>query len=85
MCGALTAAAYYLVLFSDWGNYFHRSSPLKVVVLDSAVVLGAFACLEVFRTERFTPVRAVAAALGCPLALVALLTLWYGLKRHMSI
>ena len=85
VCAALVIAAYYLILFTDSGNYYHGGTALGAVTLDSAVVLAAFACWEVFRTERIIPVRAVAAAVGSPLALFAAATLWYGLKRYVAV
>lgn len=79
---ALTGLAYYLVLFTDWPSYYHGGGPLHTVIADVVVVLGAFSCWELFRTERIVQVRAVAAAVGFPLTLVALAMLWYGLRRH---
>jgi len=84
LCVVLTALAYYLLFFTDWANVYRSGGPLRPVLVDAAVVLGAFSCWEVARTERFTPVRAVAAAVGVPLALVALLLLWYGVRRHLA-
>jgi hypothetical protein len=84
ICAVLTVSAYYLMLFTDWGSHYRLGSPAPAMVLDVTVVLAAFACWEVFRTERVTPVRAVAAAAGSPLALFAALTLWYGLRRHLA-
>lgn len=84
LCVALTCAAYYLLLCTDWANAYRGGGALRSVVVDAAVVLAAFSCWEVFRSEKRTPVRAVAAAVGFPLALVALLMLWYGLKRHLA-
>lgn len=78
----LTLVAYYLLLFTQWGNRYHGGTPAKALVTDAAIVFAAFASLEVLRTEKPVPLRAVAAAVGLPLALVALLTLWYGLRRH---
>lgn len=83
-CALLTLTAYYLLLFTDWVNAYHGGGPLRSVALDAAVVLGAFSCWEVCRTEKLTPVRAVAAAVGVPLALVALLLLWQGIQRHLG-
>lgn len=83
-CVVLTLSAYYLALFTNWGHAYHGGTPLGTVIVLSAVVLGAFSCWEVFRTERLTPIRATAAAVGVPLALVALLTLWYGARRYVA-
>jgi heme/copper-type cytochrome/quinol oxidase subunit 4 len=81
----LTVAAYYLVLFTNFGNYYHGGTPMGAALVDAVVVLGAFSCWEVFRTEQPTPLRAVAASVGVPLVLVVLLILWYGLKRHLAV
>lgn len=86
LCAILTAAAYYLILFTDQGNYYRQGRPVvDAVGFDAAVVLAAFACWEVFRTERITPVRAVAAAVGVPLALFVLATLLYGVRRYVPL
>ena len=84
LCVALTLSAYGLLFFTDWSNVYHGGGVLRSVAFDAAVVLGAFSCWEVFRTETRTPVRALAAAVGVPLALVALLLLWYGVQRHLA-
>lgn len=84
LCVALTLSAYGLLFFTDWSNAYHGGGVLRSVAFDAAVVLGAFSCWEVFRTETRTPVRALAAAVGVPLALVALLLLWYGVQRHLA-
>jgi len=81
---ALTLLAYYLILFTEWGNTYVPRSTAMAVAFDTAVVLGAFSSWEVFRTEKLTPVRAVAAAVGVPLVLFAAATLWVGLRSHLS-
>ena len=84
LCAALTALAYYLVLFTSYGNPYHGGSYLGAVLTEAVTVLAAFACAEVVRTERLVPVRAVAGALGVPLVLVVALTLWYGIRRYIG-
>lgn len=84
LCVALTLSAYWLLFFTDWAGARHGGRPLRSITVDAAVVLAAFSCWEVFRSERRTPVRAVAAAVGVPLALVTLQLLWYGLRRHLG-
>lgn len=81
----LTVGAYYLVLFTNYGNYYQGGTPLSAALVDAVVVLGAFSCWEVFRTERLTPLRALAASVGVPLVLVVLLFLWYGLRRYVAV
>lgn len=83
LCAVLTTVAYYLILFTDQGNAYLEGSPAGALAFDAAVVLAAFACWEVVRTERLTPVRAVAAAVGVPLALFVLASVLYGLRRYV--
>ena len=83
-CSALTGLAYYLILFTDWGNPYHGGSYRGAVMTDAVAVLAIFSCLEVFRTERIIAARAVAGALAVPLLLVILVTLWYGLRRYVT-
>jgi predicted neutral ceramidase superfamily lipid hydrolase len=84
LCAVLTAFAYYLVLFTNWGNPYHGSSYLSFVLTQAVAVLATFACVEVIRTERVLAVRALAGALGVPLLLVIALTLWYGVRRYVA-
>lgn len=79
-CAVLTALAYYLVLFTTWGSLYRGTSYRTFVATDAVEVLAAFACLEVVRTEKAVPLRALAGAVGVPLLLVALLTFWYGVR-----
>lgn len=83
-CVALTAAAYYLILFTNWANPYRGGSYRGTVITDAVAVLAVFSCLEVFRTERIVAARAVAAAVAVPLVLVILLTVWYGLQRYVA-
>lgn len=84
VCAGLTALAYYLVLFTGWGNLYHGATYLGAVMTEAVAVLAAFSCLEVLRTERVLAFRALAGALGVPLLLVILLTLWYGVRRYVA-
>ena len=81
----LVLAAYYLVLFTNFGNHRHGGTLAGNVLVDAAVVVAAFSSWEVFRAERFVPLRAIAVAVGLPLLLVALLTLWLGLNRYGAV
>ena len=83
-CAGLTALAYYLVLFTNWGNLYHGASHRGATATGAVIVLAVFACLEVMRTEKLVPLRALAGALGVPLLLVILLTLWYGVRRYVT-
>jgi hypothetical protein len=84
-CACLTALAYYFVLFTNLGNYYyHRGTYAGKVAADAVVVLAAFSCIEVLRTERRIAFRALAGALAVPLVLVMLLVLWYGVRRYIA-
>ena len=83
-CAGLTALAYYLILFTNWGNYYRSSTYLGTVVTGAVAVLAVFACIEVIRTEKATPIRAVAGAVAFPLFLVVLLILWLGVRRYLA-
>jgi hypothetical protein len=84
LCALLTATAYYLLLFTTWASTYQGSSPTRNVITYAAIMLAAFCCLEVLRNDPAVPVRAVAGAVGFPLVLVTLLTLWYGLRRFVA-
>jgi hypothetical protein len=83
-CAVLTVAAYSIFLLTNWGNPYHGGSYFGTVATEVLMVLAAFACLEVVRTETVVALRAVAAAVGFPLLLVLLLTLWIGLRRYFA-
>ena len=83
-CAALTANAYYLVMLTHWGSYYHSGGPVGSMVVNAFVVLAAYSCLEVLRTEKVITFRVIAALLGVPLALFVLFSLWYGLKPYVS-
>ena len=80
----LTAAAYYLILFTNLGNAYHGGTYRGAVLTDCTAVLAAFAGVEVMRAEKVLAVRALAGALAVPLILVMLLTFWYGLQRYLA-
>lgn len=84
VCAGLSLLAYDLVLFTDWGNAYHGGSYQGAVTTQAFAVLAAFSCLEVVRSERVMAFRALAGALGVPLLLVLLLTLWYGARRYVA-
>jgi hypothetical protein len=84
VCAGLCLLAYYLVLFTDWGNAYHGGSYRGAVITQAVAAMAAFSCLEVVRSERVTAFRALAGALGVPLVLVLLLTLWYGARRYVE-
>lgn len=84
LCTVLTAAAYYLILFTNWGNYYYGATYLKTVVTEALVVLAVFSCVEVMRSEKVTALRAIAGAVGVPLFLVMLLIFWQGVRRYVT-
>ena len=81
---ALPAWAYYLILFTNWANPYHGGSYLRAVFTQAAAVLAVFACVEVMRTEKAVPLRALAGAVGVPLVLVIALMLWHGVRRYVG-
>jgi hypothetical protein len=80
----LTGLAYYLVLFTNWGNYYRGATYLSAVGTQAELVLAVFSCVEVLRTDRVVAVRALAGALGVPLFLVTLLLFWYGVRKYVA-
>lgn len=81
---ALTLLAYYLVLFTPWSAYAPAGRPLPTIITETCIVLAAFACLEVLRSEKLVQLRALAGAVGFPLVMVTLLTLWLGARRYLQ-
>jgi hypothetical protein len=82
VCAGLTGLAYYLILFTNIGNVYHGGTFPGTVMTQTVAVFAVFSCIEVMRTERVLPLRALAGAVGVPLVLVTLLTLWYGVRRY---
>jgi hypothetical protein len=80
----LVAAAYYQMWFTPWGEFSPTATTGQTLLAEATMVVAGLACWEVMRTERVTALRAVAGAVGFPLALVLLYTLWYGLQRHFG-
>ena len=80
----LTGLAYYLILFTNLGNYYLGASYRGAVLTQVVAVLAVFSCLEVLRTEKVVALRALAGAVGAPLALATLLMLWYGVRRYVT-
>lgn len=83
-CAVLTIAAYAVFLLTNWGNPYHGGTWFGTVATEAVMVLAAFACLEVVRTETVVAFRALAAAVGFPLLLVLLLSLWIGVRRYLA-
>lgn len=84
VAAVLTASAYGLILFTNVGNPLHGGTYRGTVMTDALAVLAVFSCVEVIRTDRAVPIRAVAGAVGVPLVLVVLLTVWYGVRRYVA-
>ena len=80
----LVPAAYYLMWFTPWGEFSPTATTLQTLQAEGTMVLAAAACWEVLRTEKLTALRAVAGAVGFPLALVLLFTLWYGVRHNFG-
>lgn len=84
VCAALTVLAYSLFLLTNWGSPYHGGSYFGTVVTESVMVLAAFACVEVLRSEKVVALRAIAAAVGFPLLLALAVTLWLGVRRYLE-
>ena len=84
VCAELTALAYYLILFTNFGNLYMTGSYGGAVLTQAVAVLAIFSCVEVMRTEKFTPLRALAGAFGAPLVAATLLMFWIGLRRYLE-
>ena len=84
VCAELTALAYYLILFTNFGNVYLGRSYGGALVTQAVAVLAIFACVEVMRTEKLMALRALAGALGAPLAAATLLMFWIGLRRYLQ-
>jgi hypothetical protein len=83
-CAVLTVSAYAIFLLTNWGNPYHGGSYLGAIATEGLMVLAAFTCIEVVRTEKVVALRALAGAVGFPLLLVIALTLWYGVRRYLA-
>lgn len=82
LCFVLTGLSYYLLLFTNAGNFYHGGGPGDWLFLNVCMVLGAYFCLQVVRSSRPLPARVVAGVLGVPLACFVLASLWYAATRR---
>jgi hypothetical protein len=82
---ALTAAAYWLLLFTNVGNYFHGGTPLGNALLQALAVLALFSAFEVFRAEKALLLRGASVLLAAPLAVGVLLSLWHAINRYVAV
>ncbi len=80
----LSVSAYGLMWFTPWGDFSPTATPVHTVFVETTMVMAGFASWEVLRTEKLTAFRAVAGAVGFPLVLVMLWTVWYGVRRHLG-
>ena len=85
ICAELTALAYYLILFTNFGNLYLSTSFGGAALTQGVAVLAIFACVEVMRTEKVTALRALAGAFGAPLVAATLLMFWIGLRRYLEL
>ena len=84
VCAELTALAYYLILFTNYGNLYFGRSYGGVELTEAVAVLAIFACAEVMRTEKLVALRALAGAFGAPLVAATLLMFWIGLRHYLQ-
>jgi len=83
--GAFTVAAYWLLLFTNVGNYFHGGTPIGSAMLNAVIVLASFASLEVFRTEDNSTLRFLSFFFGLPLAIVVLISVWHAVRYYLAV
>ncbi|MCC2673512.1 MAG: hypothetical protein K0R58_459 [Ramlibacter sp.] len=80
---ALAASAYYLIFFTNAGNPY-LGTYREVIFMDAVAVLAVFFGVEIIRTERVVPIRALAGALSFPLASVVVVTFGYRVYRYIA-
>lgn len=81
LCIAVTGISYYLLLFTNAGNYYHGGSPREWLALNICMLVGAYCCMKVARSSRPMVARFLAGLLGAPLAAIALASVWYAATR----
>lgn len=81
---ALTIVAYYLLIFTEWGNYYHGGGPLDKAILDAISVLAVSLCFELFRSVKKGVSRGLLVFLGLPLLAISVFSLLHALKFIIS-
>jgi SAM-dependent methyltransferase len=54
---SVTLFAYYALLFTNLGNYYHGGGPVDKVLIDASAVLSAFLAIDILRSTKILPVR----------------------------
>ena len=80
----LTCIAYYGLLFTNWGNYFHGGGPVDKAVLSAVIVLAAYFGIELTRTDKRLWFRTTSYLIAAPLRLIAALDLFYAIRYILA-
>ena len=83
--GTFTLAAYWLLLFTNVGNYFHGGTPIESAMLNAVMVLASFSSLEVFHSEDNSTLRVLSVFFGLPLAIGALISVWHAIRYYVAV
>lgn len=76
LCAVSTGLFYYLVFFTDWGNFSHGGGPVDHAILSAMTVVVAYLCLKAARSRQAKWERVVAVVLGIPPALATITLLF---------
>lgn len=80
-----TLFAYYALLFSSLGNYFHGGGPVDKVLVDASAVLSVFFAIDFLRSDSKLPAKIGVCVLSAPLAFYGLAALYFGVTRALAI
>lgn len=67
ICMVLVFIPYYLILFTWWGNPAHGPGPWSSIVVDSFLVVGLFASIDLIRSYQTSWKRILTMIVGFPL------------------
>ena len=77
----VTLFAYYALLFTNLGNYYHGGGPVDKVLVDASAVLSAFLAVEILQSTKILTVRISVGLFSIPLALYILAAFYYEAKH----
>jgi hypothetical protein len=80
ICMVLIAVAYYVTLFTYWGNVYHGPGPWSAMAHDGINVIGAYSSIELFR--RTKRLKAVVSLFGLPLIAYVVFRLYWAITRY---
>jgi len=78
VCLPFIGAAYYLMLFTHWGNRFHGPGPWSAMAMDGFIVLAAYSTLELFRFRRGSGYW----ILGLPFVAAAIFRIYWAISHY---